>query len=79
VGGGELEYAVEDESAAARATAVEAEHELAQVAQLQRVLGHADIKTTSIYLTVRAHQVDDVVERMAIPDTTLDADHATEE
>jgi len=49
----------------------------ADVAQLQRVLGHADIKTTSIYLTVRAHQVDDVVERMAIPDTTLDADHAT--
>ncbi len=35
----------------------------ADVAQLQRVLGHADIKTTSIYLTVCAHQVDDVVER----------------
>jgi len=48
----------------------------ADVAQLRVVLGHADIKTTSIYLTVRAHQVDGVVERMAVPDTTLDGDHA---
>jgi len=50
----------------------------ADVAQLRVVLGHADIKTTSIYLTVRAHQVDGVVERMATAPTALDADHAAE-